>query len=99
MVNTVLGWFPRYIEYKTSVDEVHGQLNGWLNRSFDRAPTLSCGLLHALILRILKSLIIGVIMNERTFLTALVVAMIFGLGLIGLKILTAAQHVLAVIGG
>lgn len=41
LVNTVLGWFPRYIEYKTSVDEVHGQLNGWLNRSFDRAPTLS----------------------------------------------------------
>ena len=38
-------------------------------------------------------------MNERTFLTALVVAMIFGLGLIGLKILTAAHHVLAVIGG
>lgn len=41
LVNTVLGWFPRYIEYKTSVDEVHGQLNGWLNRNFDRAPTLS----------------------------------------------------------
>ena len=41
LVNTVLGWFPHYIEYKTSVDEVHGQLNGWLNRSFDRAPTLS----------------------------------------------------------
>lgn len=41
LVNTVLGWFPRYIEYKTSVDEVHGQLNGWLNRSFDRSPTLS----------------------------------------------------------
>lgn len=41
LVNTVIGWFPRYIEYKTSVDEVHGQLNGWLNRSFDRAPTLS----------------------------------------------------------
>lgn len=41
LVNTVLGWFPRYIEYKTSVDEVHGQLNGWLNRTFDRAPTLS----------------------------------------------------------
>ncbi len=39
--NTVLGWFPRYIEYKTCVDEVHGQLNGWLNRTFDRAPTLS----------------------------------------------------------
>lgn len=41
LVNTVLGWFPRYIEYKTCVDEVHGQLNGWLNRSFDRSPTLS----------------------------------------------------------
>lgn len=41
LVNTILGWFPRYIEYKTSVDEVHGQLNGWLNRTFDRAPTLS----------------------------------------------------------
>ena len=41
LVNTTLGWFPRYIEYKTSVDEVHGQLNGWLNRSFDRAPSLS----------------------------------------------------------
>ncbi len=41
LINTVLGWFPRYIEYKTCVDEVHGQLNGWLNRSFDRAPTLS----------------------------------------------------------
>lgn len=41
LVNTVLGWFPRYIEYKTSIDEVHGQLNGWLNRSFDHAPTLS----------------------------------------------------------
>lgn len=41
LVNTVLGWFPRYIEYKTCVDEVHGQLNGWLNRSFDSAPTLS----------------------------------------------------------
>lgn len=41
LVNQVLGWFPRYIEYKTSVDEVHGQLNGWLNRSFDRAPSLS----------------------------------------------------------
>jgi len=41
LVNTVLGWFPRYIEYKTSVDEVHGQLNGWLNRTSDHAPTLS----------------------------------------------------------
>lgn len=41
LVNRVLGWFPRYIEYKTCVDEVHGQLNGWLNRSFDRAPSLA----------------------------------------------------------
>lgn len=41
LVNTVLGWFPRYIEYKTCVDEVHGQLNGWLNRYSDRAPSLS----------------------------------------------------------
>ena len=41
LINTVLGWFPRYIEYKTCVDEVHGQLNGWLNRSYDLAPTLS----------------------------------------------------------
>lgn len=41
LVNQVLGWYPRYIEYKTCVDEVHGQLNGWLNRSFDRAPSLS----------------------------------------------------------
>lgn len=41
LVNSVLGWYPRYIEYKTCVDEVHGQLNGWLNRSFDRAPSLS----------------------------------------------------------
>ena len=41
LVNSVLGWYPRYIEYKTSVDEVHGQLNGWLNRSFDCAPSLS----------------------------------------------------------
>lgn len=41
LVNTVLGWFPRYVEYKTSVDEVHGQLNGWVNRSFQSAPTLS----------------------------------------------------------
>lgn len=40
-VNNILGWFPRYIEYKTCVDEVHGQLNGWLNRYFDRAPSLS----------------------------------------------------------
>lgn len=41
LVNTTLGWFPRYVEYKTCVDEVHGQLNGWLNRSSDRAPSLS----------------------------------------------------------
>lgn len=41
LVNTVLGWYPRYVEYKTSVDEVHGQLNGWVNRSFQSAPTLS----------------------------------------------------------
>lgn len=41
LVNTVLGWFPRYVEYKTSVDEVHGQLNGWANRNFQSAPTLS----------------------------------------------------------
>lgn len=41
LVNVVLGWFPRYVEYKTSVDEVHGQLNGWVNRSFQSAPTLS----------------------------------------------------------
>ena len=38
-------------------------------------------------------------MNEHTFLMAFVAAMIFGLGLVGLKILTAAQHVLAVVGG
>ena len=38
-------------------------------------------------------------MNEHIFLAALVVMMIFGLGLVGLKILAAAQHVLAVIGG
>lgn len=41
LVNTVLGWYPRYVEYKTSVDQVHGQLNGWLNRKSDTAPTLS----------------------------------------------------------
>lgn len=41
LVNTVLGWYPRYVEYKTCVDEVHGQLNGWLNRRSDRAPSLS----------------------------------------------------------
>ena len=38
-------------------------------------------------------------MNEHTFLTVFMLAMIFGLGLVGLKILAAAQHVLAVIGG
>lgn len=41
LVNSVLGWYPRYVEYKTCVDEVHGQLNGWLNRKSDLAPTLS----------------------------------------------------------
>ena len=41
LVNSVLGWYPRYVEYKTCVDEVHGQLNGWLNRQHDLAPTLS----------------------------------------------------------
>lgn len=41
LVNSVLGWYPRYVEYKTCVDQVHGQLNGWLNRSFDRSPSLS----------------------------------------------------------
>lgn len=41
LVNTTLGWFPRYVEYKTCIDEVHGQLNGWLNRHSDRAPSLS----------------------------------------------------------
>ena len=34
-------------------------------------------------------------MNDHTFLAAFVAAMIFGLGLIGLKILVAAQHVLS----
>ena len=38
-------------------------------------------------------------MNEHTFLTAFVVTVIFVMGLVGLKILAAAQHVLAVIGG
>ena len=38
-------------------------------------------------------------MNEHTFLMAFVAAMIFGMALVGLKILVAAQHVLAVIGG
>lgn len=41
LVNSILGWFPRYVEYKTCVDQVHGQLNGWLNRSSDLAPSLS----------------------------------------------------------
>lgn len=41
LVNSVLGWYPRYVEYKTCVDQVHGQLNGWLNRSSDRSPSLS----------------------------------------------------------
>lgn len=40
LVNSVLGWFPRYVEYKTHVDEVHGQLNGFLPRVADKAPTL-----------------------------------------------------------
>lgn len=38
--NNVLGWFPRYSEYKTHVDEVHGQLNGYLSRSSMSAPSL-----------------------------------------------------------
>ena len=38
-------------------------------------------------------------MSEQTCVTVCVVAMIFGLALVGLKILAAAQHVLAVIGG
>lgn len=38
--NNVLGWFPRYAEYKTSLDEVHGQLNGYLPRSSMLSPTL-----------------------------------------------------------
>lgn len=37
----VLGWIPRYAEYKTHVDEVHGQLNGNIYRSASGAPTLS----------------------------------------------------------
>lgn len=36
----VLGWFPRYVEYKTHVDEVHGELNGYINRSPYSSPTL-----------------------------------------------------------
>lgn len=37
----VLGWIPRYAEYKTHVDEVHGQLNGNIYRSASGDPTLS----------------------------------------------------------
>ena len=37
----VLGWVPRYAEYKTHIDEVHGQLNGNIYRSASGAPTLS----------------------------------------------------------
>lgn len=37
----VLGWIPRYAEYKTHVDEVHGQLNGNIFRSASGEPTLS----------------------------------------------------------
>lgn len=37
----VLGWIPRYCEYKTHVDEVHGQLNGNIYRSSSGEPTLS----------------------------------------------------------
>ncbi len=37
----VLGWIPRYTEYKTHVDEVHGQLNGNIFRSSSGEPTLS----------------------------------------------------------
>ena len=37
----VLGWIPRYAEYKTHIDEVHGQLNGNIYRSASGAPTLS----------------------------------------------------------
>lgn len=37
----VLGWIPRYAEYKTHVDEVHGQLNGNIYRSASGQPTLS----------------------------------------------------------
>ena len=38
---SVLGWIPRYAEYKTHIDEVHGQLNGNIFRSASGAPTLS----------------------------------------------------------
>lgn len=37
----VLGWVPRYAEYKTHIDEVHGQLNGNIYRSASGNPTLS----------------------------------------------------------
>lgn len=37
----VLGWIPRYAEYKTHIDEVHGQLNGNIFRSSSGVPTLS----------------------------------------------------------
>ena len=37
----VLGWQPRYAEYKTHIDETHGQLNGNIGRSNTGAPTLS----------------------------------------------------------
>lgn len=37
----VLGWIPRYAEYKTHIDEVHGQLNGNIYRSASGVPTLS----------------------------------------------------------
>lgn len=37
----VLGWIPRYAEYKTHIDEVHGQLNGNIYRSASGEPTLS----------------------------------------------------------
>lgn len=37
----VLGWIPRYAEYKTHIDEVHGQLNGDIFRSASGQPTLS----------------------------------------------------------
>lgn len=37
----VLGWIPRYAEYKTHIDEVHGQLNGNIYRSVSGEPTLS----------------------------------------------------------
>lgn len=37
----VLGWIPRYAEYKTHIDEVHGQLNGNIYRSASGQPSLS----------------------------------------------------------